>query len=77
MLFRSPSRGECSIRISARREAGDVIFTVEDDGHVKSISYYRNGGRAYTGSGVYQVLTEICKAARECAQRCECGKVSC
>ena len=52
-------------------------FTVEEDGNVKSISYYRNGGRAYNGSGVYQVLTEICKAAREYAQRRECGQVSC
>lgn len=41
-----------------------AAFTVEADGHVEHIQYYRNGGRAYTGSGVYQVLTEICKAAR-------------
>ena len=54
-----------------------AAFIVDDDGYVESISYYRNGGRAYTGSGVYQVLTAICKAAREYAQRCECGQVSC
>lgn len=52
-------------------------FTVEEDGDVKTIQYYRNGGRAYTGSGVYQTLTELCKAAREYAQGCECGQVSC
>ena len=54
-----------------------AAFIVDDDGYVESISYYRNGGRAYTGSGVYQILTELCKAAREYAQRCECGQVSC
>ena len=54
-----------------------IAFIVDDDGYVGSISYYRSGGRAYTGSGVYQVLTAICKAAREYAQRCECGQVSC
>lgn len=54
-----------------------AAFIVEDDGHVERIQYYRNGGRAYNGSGVYQTLTEICKAAREYAQRCECGQVSC
>lgn len=54
-----------------------IAFIVEDDGHVESISYYRNGGRAYNGIGVYQVLNELCKAAREYAQRCECGQVSC
>ena len=54
-----------------------AAFIVDDDGYVESISYYRNGGRAYTGSGVYQVLTAICKAAREYAQRRECGQVSC
>lgn len=54
-----------------------ATFTVEDDGHVERIQYYRNGGRAYNGSGVYQTLTELCKAAREYAQRCECGQVSC
>lgn len=54
-----------------------AAFTVEADGHVESISYYRNGGRAYNGSGVYQTLTELCKAAREYAQGCECGQVSC
>lgn len=54
-----------------------ATFTVEDDGHVERIQYRRNGGRAYNGSGVYQTLTELCKAAREYAQRCECGQVSC
>ena len=54
-----------------------AAFTVEADGHVEHIQYYRNGGRAYNGSGVYQTLTELCKAAREYAQRCECGQVSC
>lgn len=41
-----------------------ATFTVEDDGHVERIQYYRNGGRAYNGNGVYQTLTELCKAAR-------------
>lgn len=54
-----------------------AAFIVEDDGHVEHIQYYRNGGRAYNGSGVYQTLTELCKAARGYAQRCECGQVSC
>ena len=54
-----------------------AAFIVDDDGYVESISYYRNGGRAYNGSGVYQTLTELCKAAREYAQGRECGQVSC
>lgn len=41
-----------------------AAFTVEADGHVEHIQYYRNGGRAYNGNGVYQTLTELCKAAR-------------
>lgn len=41
-----------------------AAFIVEADGHVEHIQYYRNGGRAYNGSGVYQTLTELCKAAR-------------
>ena len=63
-IAEDPSRGECSIRISARRETGDVIFTVEDDGpgmtpeQIGAI-FEKNTTQRTSGYGVKNIQSRI------------------
>ena len=63
-IAQDPSWGKCSIRVSARQEDGDILFTIEDDGpgmtpeQIDAI-FEKNTTQRTSGYGVKNIQSRI------------------